>query len=45
MGAEFKLKKYEIHFIDGRIQIFTMSQFHLKTFLRENKIRGYKIIY
>lgn len=44
MGAEFKLKKYEVHFVNGDFQILTMSQFRFKTFLRENKIRGYKVL-
>lgn len=45
MGAEFRLKKYEVYFVDGNRQVLTMSQFRFKTFLRENKVRGYKIIY
>ena len=44
MGAEFRLKKYEVYFVDGDYQILTMSQFHFRTFLRENKVKGYKVL-
>lgn len=44
MGAEYKVKTYEIAFVDGHYETRRLDKVHLKALIHNSKVRGYKLI-